>query len=276
MSKSLYKYVSIDRLTGILIDHKVRFTQPGAFNDPFELVPRLLVPEGTVPQGRHINYRFSLNTPRRPIDIDRSTIKDDGWCHDSHFRDLRKQLDQDIGFLSLSRTWKSLPMWAHYAESFSGAAIEFDGDHEFFEWAFDVQYSHDRPIRDFELYRSESIPIAEMCDKSIEWQYEKEVRLARCLSDCRLSKVENGVPIYLAEIPRECIKRVILGERVSNDNAKEIFDIIQDNDIIGSRAVINHWEYDLELTGFKLGPYKSGGKMISSFMYRFERNFPRL
>ena len=42
----------------------------GAFNDPFELVPRMLIPKGTVPQGRR-NYQFSLNTPRRPIDIDR-------------------------------------------------------------------------------------------------------------------------------------------------------------------------------------------------------------
>lgn len=48
---NLYKYVSIERLKGILIDHKIRFTQPGAFNDPFELVPLLLVPEDIVPQG---------------------------------------------------------------------------------------------------------------------------------------------------------------------------------------------------------------------------------
>ena len=162
-------------------------------------------------------------------------------------------------------------MWAHYAESFSGAVIEFDGDHEFFEWAFDVQYSHDRPIRDWELYRREPIPIAEMCDKSIEWKFEKEVRLAKCLSDCKLSKVENGVPIYLAEIPYECIKSVILGERVDNYRAKEIFDIIQDNDIIGSRAYINHWDYDLKLTRFKIRP-----KMNSWFVFRFERNFPPL
>ena len=167
-------------------------------------------------------------------------------------------------------------MWAHYAEGFTGAAIEFDGSHEFFNWAFDIHYSRRRPIRELELYWREPIPIAEMCDKSIEWKYEKEVRLAKSLSDCKPSKVVSGVPIYLAEIPPECIKRVILGERVDNRKAKEVFDIIQDNNVVGNRAVINHWDFDLELTGFKLGPYKSGRKMISSFMYRYERNFPSL
>ena len=61
----LYKYVPIGQLCNILLGHTIRFTQPGAFNDPFELVPRFLIPKGTVPQG-HRNYQFSLNTPRRP------------------------------------------------------------------------------------------------------------------------------------------------------------------------------------------------------------------
>ena len=48
---SLYKYVCIDRLKQFLKDRKIRFTQPGAFNDPFELVPLLQVPKEIVPQG---------------------------------------------------------------------------------------------------------------------------------------------------------------------------------------------------------------------------------
>ena len=270
MHSSLYKYVSIDRLKGILIDNKIRFTQPGAFNDPFELVPRLLVPKGTVPQG-HRNYKFSLSAPRRPIDVDKSA---DGSDH--HSRDLRQAPDHEVGFLSLSRTWKSLPMWAHYAENFAGAVIEFDGCHPFFKWAFDVHYSHERPIRDLALYWRERIPIAELCNKSTAWKYEEEVRVARALSGCQLIRASSDFPVLVTKVPPECIKSVILGERVDQDTAKEIFDIIRDNEIIGNRAVINHWDYDLELMGFKLGPYESGGKKVSSFMYRVYRNFPRL
>ena len=270
MRERLYKYVSIERLKGILIDGKIRFTQAGAFNDPFELVPRLLVPPN-IPGGIK-NYEFSLNAPRRPIDIDRTKINDD-WCHDKHSRELRRSLDREVGFLSLSRTWKSLPMWAHYAGNFAGAVIEFDGSHEFFEWAFDVHYSHERPIRDLELYWRERIPIAEMCDKSTEWEYEKEVRVARPLSDCQLVRGNLEFPVFVAEIPHECIRSVILGERVNDHTAKEIFDIIQDNEIIGNRAVVDHWDYELKQMMFKLGPYEGGG---SSFAWRVQRNFPRL
>ena len=271
---SFYKYVSIDRLREILIDHKIRFTQPSAFNDPFELVPLLLIPQGTVPQGSR-NYGFSLSAPRRPINIDRTTIDKD-WCHDRHSRELRDALDSEIGFLSLSKTCKSLPMWAHYANEYTGAVIEFDGDHEFFEWAFDVYYSDERPIRDLELYSREPIPIAEMCDKSTEWSYEREVRVARCLSDCELIGTGSGIPIFVIEIPPECIRRVIIGERVNQDVAKEVYDIIECTDIAGDRAVINYWDYELDLQRFKIGPLKDEPKKNSSFVYRVYRNFPRL
>ena len=149
MSSSLYKYVSIDRLRKIIIDHKVRFTQPGDFNDPFELVPRLAVPKGHEPQGQ-VSYEFNLRTPRRTLEVDHTEIDEDR-CSDHHFRELRRALDREIGFLSLSRTWKSLTMWAHYADKYAGAVIEFDGDHEFFNGAFDIQYSRHRPIRDLLL-----------------------------------------------------------------------------------------------------------------------------
>ena len=59
-------------------------------------------------------------------------------------------------------------MWAHYADNYAGAVIEFDGDHEFFNGAFDIQYSRHRPIRDLMLYLKEPIRIAEMCEKSLE------------------------------------------------------------------------------------------------------------
>ena len=167
-------------------------------------------------------------------------------------------------------------MWAHYADNYAGAVIEFDGAHEFFNGAFDIQYSSHRPIRDFTLYSNEPIPIAEMCEKSIEWEYEKEVRVARSLSDCQFSRMGSDFPIFVMDVPIECISGVILGERVSQDITIAIFRLIESNTIRGNRAVVNHWDYNLELTGFKIGPYKSGGKEISAFTFRNYRHFPSL
>ena len=44
----------------------------------------------------------------------------------------------------------------------------------------------------------------------------------------------------------------------------EIFRLIEDTAIMGDRAVVNHWDYNLELGPLKIGPYQSGGKTISS------------
>ena len=119
-------------------------------------------------------------------------------------RELRESLDVHVGFLSLSKTWKSLPMWAHYADAFTGAVIEFDGNHEFFEWAFEIEYSRHRPIRDVTLYLNERIPIVEVCDKSIEWRFEEEVRVARNLLDCQQEGMSGDYPIYVMQhVPRE-------------------------------------------------------------------------
>ena len=59
---SLYKYVKFEDLKRIL-DGSIRFTQPGAFNDPFEMVPELYVPEGSGIEK--IAIQFSVTAPRR-------------------------------------------------------------------------------------------------------------------------------------------------------------------------------------------------------------------
>ena len=271
---NLCKYVSIERLRGILIDHKIRFTQPGAFNDPFELVPLLLVPKEIVSQG-YRSYKFDLTAPRRSDAVIHARVGVDR-CNDHHSRELRQALDREVGFLSLSKTWKSLPMWGHYADGYAGAVIEFDGDHEFFDWAFDIQYSSHRPVRDLTLYLNAPIPIAELCEKSIEWEFEQEVRVARALSDCKFSRQSSDFPVFVVDIPPQCIKRVILGERVDQGVAMEIFRLIEDTAIMGDRAVVNHWDYNLELGPLKIGPYQSGGKTISSPALRNYRDYPSL
>ena len=271
---SLYKYVCIRRLKGILKDHKIRFTQPGAFNDPFEMVPLLLVPKDVVPQG-YRSYRFDLTAPRRSDAVIHARIGVD-HCSDHHSRDLRQAMDREVGFLCLSKTWKSLPMWAHYADEYAGAVIEFDGDHEFFDWAFDVHYSSNRPVRDYRLYLNAPLPIAELCEKSSDWVFEQEVRVPKALSDCQKSGPNprnSNYPVFITEIPPECIKRVILGERFDEEETFRISRLAEDADVLVARSFVNHWDYNLEL--FEIA-YKKGGKTINPLVLRNPRDFPGL
>ena len=99
---SLYKYVKFQDLKSIL-DGRIRFTQPGAFNDPFEMVPELHVPEGF--GSEEINIRFSITAPRREPVVG---ALDDGFasdrCSDQNSRSILASLNRAIGILCLSKT----------------------------------------------------------------------------------------------------------------------------------------------------------------------------
>ena len=238
--RSLYKYVTIPRLKHFLIDRTIRFTQAGAFNDPFELVPLLNVPPNFPKQ--EIEFKFSVTAPRRAQANKLNQSAPPDSTNDQNTRSLRCDLDNKVGFLSLSTKWDSLLMWSYYADGHAGAVIEFDGNHDFFTGSFRVRYTKHRPIRDLQLYISAIIPIAEMCDKPIDWKHESEVRLGRSLSDCRLCKVENPYSVYVMDVPEDCIKSVILGERAAHENLA-IYKLIRSTSIEGYYAMLNHWDY---------------------------------
>jgi hypothetical protein len=58
----LFEYVTINTLMHILSDG-IRFTQPSAFNDPFELLPEICVPVDQV--ERQVTISFDITAKRR-------------------------------------------------------------------------------------------------------------------------------------------------------------------------------------------------------------------
>ena len=113
----------------------------------------------------------------------------------------------------MSKNSSSLLMWSHYADRHKGAIIEFDASHEFFDGKFDVEYRGHRPIKDIGGYVDDEtpIPIAELCVKPKDWEYEDEVRVVRNSSDCKCVGEADGFPIYTRKLPTDCLKSVILG-----------------------------------------------------------------
>ena len=255
---SLYKYVTFENLKRIL-KGSVRFTQPGAFNDPFEMVPELYVPEGS--DDEDVDFQFSLIAPRREPRL--GVLDDDfesDYCSDQNSRRILGQLNQEIGILCLSRNRSSLLMWSHYADSYSGAIVEVDETHEFFSGYFDMEYSAHRPKVAISSYTdsNEPIPIAELCVKSEEWNYEEEVRVVRRLTDCTCVDTDNGFPIYIMDVPPECIKSVILGERMPVPHQREIWNLVKDMEGVSlSLDAVSNWGYEFRNDHIKLAGLKS-------------------
>ena len=255
---SLYKYVKFEDLKRIL-DGSIRFTQPGAFNDPFEMVPELYVPEGSGIE--EIAIQFSVTAPRRePVVGALEADFASDYCSDQNSRSILASLNQAIGILCLSKNGSSLLMWSHYADSYSGAVVKFDETHEFFSGRFDVKYSEHRPKVDIASYTDgdEPVPIAELCVKAKEWEHEDEVRVVRSLADCKCVGTANGFPIYVMHLPSECIESVIVGERMPVSHLREIWELVKDmEDVSLHLDAVSNWGYEFRREHVKLAGMKN-------------------
>ncbi len=113
----LYKYISFSNLKHLL-DGTIRFTQPKAFNDPFELLPEIHLIDD-------ING-FSLDVTAPPREGSPARLADDfesKKCNDIAARDVLNAVNDLIGILCLSRNSNSLLMWSHYADEYKGAGL---------------------------------------------------------------------------------------------------------------------------------------------------------
>jgi hypothetical protein len=243
----LYKYVDLAGL-GWILDGSIRFTQPSAFNDPFELLPEIVMPANE--PERKISIRFDILGKRRYPPVGEVDTVPDGYrSGDPTSRDIVQQLNSLVGICCLSRTSDSLVMWSHYADQYGGAVVEFDASHNFFAHPIDIEYRALRPKKDLSDYLAgEPIPVSELCVKSDQWAHESEVRIVRCLTDCEdIGKVDpRGFSIYTQTLPIEAIKSVTVGERMSIEAQREIFARVMNTNIGLALAAI-----DLSGYGFR-------------------------
>lgn len=200
----LYKYVNIDTLKRIL-GGSIRLTQPGAFNDPFELLPEIITRADQTEE--QISFSFDILSPRREAPPDAVILTDGHVASDFTSRNILDELNLQVGILCLSKAPNSILMWSHYADQYQGAVVAFDADHEFFTGQIPVEYVEERPKRHIDSYKSTPVPLSELCAKSVEWQYEQEVRIIRALRDCKKTGAVDTrrFPVFVLDVPQEAI-----------------------------------------------------------------------
>jgi len=239
---SLYKYVTAKTAAKIL-NGSIRFTQPGAFNDPFELLPQFITPKTIIEQ---LQYSLSVRYvgARRKGILRNGTKEESRYMGDFQARNIVKSLNDAIGLLCLSKNPESLLMWGHYGDEYRGAIIEFDETHPFFEGKISVAYRKNRPVYDLSDFLEHPFPVADLCIKPNVWSYEREIRIARPLSSCtEVAKDENENRIMAMDIPIECIRGVIMGERMSVVNQRLMWELVKNTDISLRLAAVANWDY---------------------------------
>jgi hypothetical protein len=244
----LYKYVPFVR-KDILETRLLRFTQPGCFNDPFEMHPsfdlmskadiaKLPVAPGQDghpgPETRLLtreSLAAMLNTLmpgiQRTIE---ATVKGQGaWSLDNNLI-ARSVYDEKYGILSLAGSPTSLLMWAHYADSHRGFVIQFDDTHGFFHppdgtpqqfQLRKVEYSSDRPVLSYSTIDSPEV----FFRKSADWSHEAEWRFIKPLSEAFRVIQQRPFPVHLFQVPDQAISGVILGVSMPTEHAQDIMSI---------------------------------------------------
>jgi hypothetical protein len=168
---SIYKYVSSERID-ILKNAYIRFTQPAAFNDPFESFPyfKTIVPENDIDDFLHkrewdrnelekmlkeswqkqlqkcpgVNIPFDLVKDQLKVMMEQSKpfiadlFKGLITMREPFYRKMAlnaviQAMNKEIGILCLTEKRDNLLMWAHYSSNHTGFVIEFNKNHSFFD-----------------------------------------------------------------------------------------------------------------------------------------------
>ena len=267
----LYKYVPFHR-NDILETGLVRFTQPGDFNDPFEMrpsfdlmskadiasLPEAPGQEGTTGPKARILTNEALSAMMNALlpGIQRTiaaTAKGPGaWSLDNNLI-ARSVYDSKYGILSLTEQPTSLLMWAHYADAHRGFVLQLDDQHSFFRRPIDsgftlrqVVYSDARPILSYSSL--ESIDV--FFTKSPEWAYEREWRLVAPLSTANKIVEKVPFPIHLFTLPPAVITGLILGTSMPPESAQALMTVCERPDLTHIKifqVTLDRNEYKMEI-----------------------------
>lgn len=248
---SLYKYLHPDR-TDVLRGQSIRFSSPAVLNDPFELKPHLAAlssPEYTSTELSRVlprlleeelaklpNERRRLISPealnaliqsQRPQML-RNLESMAGSLMPKLQQTMARKLEELIGILCLSESVDNLLMWAHYADSHRGFALQFNERSPFFDCRVgpDDELRHLRKVT-YSLKRP-SLTLSDVKDfssfmtKGTDWDYEAEWRMIVTLDSASRTIGVGSEAIHLFSFPAEAITSVILGCRMSDAKKKEI------------------------------------------------------
>ena len=151
---------------------------------------------------------------------------------------MQSMLPKMLGILCLSRSGKHSLMWSHYAESHSGALLEFDDGNATFrrkrssvdEFGFlrTVRYSDTRPTLGADDTEEDSFANLALT-KALEWAYEQEVRWLWPLEEAdKIVKAASG-EVHLITVPASALRSITLGCKATDKFVEQVASSLRGN-----------------------------------------------
>lgn len=245
----LYKYTAPENAILLLENGKLHFSSPLSFNDPYDCHPLLvkITDEFIYNVINDSPYKYLLNTEGfTKSSIYRNFVKN---FSKTQVKEVQTKVLPSVKITCFSENKNNTLMWAHYAKNHSGVCFEFDAEamiiflgnciktSDLPSYLF-LRANYDNKRTNY-VFGSASDPaplLMWLKTKSIEWEYEKEIRLTI------LKWKEN-----LLTIPPNIISRLYLGSQISGDHEKTIIQLCRTN--FPSTEIC---KMDLSETDFKL------------------------
>jgi hypothetical protein len=229
----LFHYQSFkpDWLRQIIFDHKIYFSNPANFNDPWDCRPMFRIPTPDDPETyeqliQWLARAFRQRSPQvDEDDVARriTKLRKDPSLIESMMAQLSELitgvLHKEYRLYCLSTKSDSTLMWAHYSNNHTGVCLEFACNNIVFGGALEVQYSERYPLYDVtdSTIQSGLLPL---CSKSNAWSYENEYRV--------IAQEKPGVFPRLRtrnsflKYPGGALRGVIMGCMMSPSDADEL------------------------------------------------------
>lgn len=263
----LFKYLPPAR-ADFVETYCLRYTQPAAFNDPFEAKPYYtgVAPpawiQGSYPRRYDKVLReqylsmppdFQLQLPygafARGLEYMRDDIYEVFRGVDESFVQplnavMHEAFGKNVGALSLSETNDSQLMWSHYADSHRGFVIEFDESHRYFT---------ERGVSQDELWQLKKVVYAEtrpqttpvefdmtaiLLTKHSSWSYEREWKDFRPLNQASRVIETEPLSIHLFEFPPTSIRSITLGAHMATNVRDSITSAIGGSDRFSHARIV--------------------------------------
>lgn len=216
----IFKYCSDDSSyhLDILINSTFYFSHVEEFNDPFEFLSKMKLPQNLEELKVFIEQSL-LNHDLNPESKEGKRHAKAIWdmyrmpSETVDFTTQKSMLDRvsDLsGVCCFSMKYKNILMWSHYANRHRGYTLIFDPrNHHFFNELKPVNYKRELPV-----VNPVQFDVQSLYTKNKDWKYEKEVRLIS-------SNIRRSEPF-----PPDRFKGIIFGAKCSDSTKQRLYNIL--------------------------------------------------
>ena len=214
----LYRYQPfVEQHLESTLNGALRFSNPQAFNDPWDCKPWFYVPDDHAERVRLIQWfdRVARKSDPHPDEELRARQIDELQRNPEELRSIMAQTSEAI-YADLGRRFRlccfttkpACPlMWAHYGDRHRGICLEFDAWREDLRSAIKVQYRESYPL----FLLDDGNDISPFYTKSADWRYEDEYRLISEEEGTAFHKETLKTCDGFYQLPRNALMSVIIG-----------------------------------------------------------------